>query len=117
MTVSSFTLVVLALISLLAMVEGVNKTLISSGSPERLFVINKNATNENQSRLSQQDIHILGTYDAIKLDNNAEPVMSDETVSTVMVQNIHGVRLQTNFRGVLLSKARKVHNQLRLIDG
>ncbi|HKJ30290.1 MAG TPA: FtsX-like permease family protein [Balneolales bacterium] len=117
MTIISFTLVVLALISLLAMVEGVNKTLISSGAPDRLFIINKNATNENQSRLSQQDIQILGTFDAIKLDDNAEPVMSNETVATVMAQNMSGIRLQSNFRGVNLNKARSVHYQLKLIDG
>lgn len=116
-TITSFTLVILALLSLLAMVEGVQKTLISSGAPDRMFVINKNATNENQSRLSQQEIQIFGTFDDLKLDNNAEPVMSSETVGTDMAQNLSGVRLQTNFRGVDLKKALQVHYQLKLVSG
>ena len=116
-TIISFTLVVLALISLLAMIEGVNKTLISSGAPDRMFIINKNATNENQSRLSQLDIQIIGTYNQIKLDDNAYPVMSNETVKTSYVENEAGVRFQTNFRGVDLNNALKVHYQLMLVQG
>ena len=116
-TIISFTLVVLALISLLAMIEGVNKTLISSGAPDRMFIINKNATNENQSRLSQLDIQIIGTYNQIKLDDNAFPVMSNETVKTSYVENEAGVRFQTNFRGVDLNNALKVHYQLMLVQG
>jgi putative ABC transport system permease protein len=116
-TIISFTLVVLALISLLAMIEGVNQTLISSGAPDRMFIINKNATNENQSRLSQLDIQIIGTYNQIKLDDNANPIMSNETVKTSYVENEAGVRFQTNFRGVDLNNALKVHYQLKLVQG
>jgi len=99
------------------MIEGVNKTLISSGAPDRMFIINKNATNENQSRLSQLDIQIIGTYNQIKLDDNAYPVMSNETVKTSYVENEAGVRFQTNFRGVDLNNALKVHYQLMLVQG
>lgn len=117
MTIGSFTLVVLTLIALLSMIEGVQKTLISSGEPDRLFVINENATNENQSRLSQKEALILSTYPEIKTDADARPVMSEEVVKTAYIESNSGLRIQANFRGVNLSDALKVHYGVKLSAG
>ena len=117
MTIASFTLVVLALIALLSMLEGVNKVLINSGKPDRLFVINENATNENQSRLSPKEALILSTYPEIRLDANAHPMISEEIVKTTYIEKNSSIRVQTNFRGVNLKDALKVHYGLKLITG
>jgi len=117
MTVASFGLVVVVLIALLSMVQGVNETLISAGAPDRLFVINKNATTENQSRLSVKDVQTVGLYPEIKLDASGHPVTSTESVKTTYAEGMAGDRIQVNFRGVDLEKARKVHDQLELTEG
>ncbi len=117
MTIASFTLVVLALIALLSMLEGVNKVLINAGKPDRLFVINENATNENQSRLSKKESLILSTYPEIRLDANARPMISEEIVKTTYIEKNSSIRIQTNFRGVDLDNALKVHYGLKLIAG
>jgi len=117
MTVASFALVVIVLLALLAMVQGVNETLISAGAPDRLFVLNRNATTENQSRISPKDASSVGLFPEIKLDANGNPITSDEVVKTNYTEDRQGNRTQVNFRGIDLQQARKVHYQMNLIEG
>lgn len=117
MTIASFTLVVFALIALLSMLEGVNRVLINAGQPDRLFVINENATNENQSRLSPKESLILSTFPEIRLDHDARPMISEEIVKTTYIEKNSSIRIQTNFRGVDLNAALKVHYGIKLLTG
>lgn len=117
MTIGSFTLVVVVLLALLAMVQGVNETLISAGAEDRLFVLNKNATTENQSRINAGDLPALGLFPEIKLNALGYPLTSPEMVKTTYAETQSGLRTQVNFRGVDLDKARSVHYQLKLTEG
>lgn len=116
-TIASFTLVVLVLIALLAMVQGVNATLITAGTDDRLFVLNRNATTENQSRIDPGGISPIGLYPEIKLNADGHPVTSSEMVKTSYVETISGERIQVNFRGMDLQDARSVHYQMTLTGG
>lgn len=116
-TVASFALVVLVLLALLAMVEGVNETLITAGAEDRLFVLNKNATTENQSRLNPADLPALGLFPEIKLNAQGHPVTSAEMVKTTYAETESGIRTQVNFRGVDMEKALPVHYQLEILGG
>ncbi len=117
LTIGSFALVVLVLIALLSMVRGINQTLISSGEPDRMFAIDKEASAENQSRLSYPDALAVGTYGQVRLDERARPLTSYELVGTTYADGPGGERVQVNFRGVDLDEALRVHNQLRLRAG
>lgn len=117
MTIGAFALVVLVLIALLAMVEGVNRTLISAGSPDRMFVIDQNATNENQSRISAADVRAVELYGEVKTDAQAQPYASEEVVKTSYLELPGEERLQINFRGLDPGPAQKVHYQMQLMDG
>ncbi|SMO49143.1 ABC transporter permease [Fodinibius sediminis] len=116
-TVASFALVVLVLLALLAMVQGVNATLISAGADNRLFVLNRNATTENQSRIDTGDVSTIGLYPELKLNADGRPVTSAEMVKTSYVETLSGERIQVNFRGVDLEKARSVHYHMTLVAG
>lgn len=116
-TVASFALVVIVLLALLAMVEGVNKTLISAGSDDRLFVLNKNENTENQSRINPGDIPSLGLFPEVKLDANGMPLTSAERVKTTYAEDRSDNRIQVNFRGVDLEQALNVHYQVELVEG
>lgn len=116
-TVASFALVVLVLLALLAMVQGVDETLISAGAEDRLFVLNMNATTENQSRIEPGDIPTLELYPELKLSANGQPVTSAEMVKTSYIETMGGERIQVNFRGVDLQRARDVHYQMSLREG
>lgn len=117
MTIASFALVVVVLMALLAMVQGVNETLISAGAKDRLFVLNKNATTENQSRIAAADLPALGLFPEVKLNAQGRPVTSAEMVKTTYAEQSSGLRTQVNFRGVAPRKARSVHYQMKIIEG
>jgi len=117
MTIASFALVVIVLLALLAMVQGVNATLISSGAKDLLFVINRNATTENQSLIPAKDIPVLSIYPEIKLDKKGQAVLSKEIVRTSYAEYGANKKIQVNFRGVNLPQALKVHYNMRLIKG
>lgn len=117
MTIASFALVVVVLLALLAMVQGVNETLISAGAEDRLFVLNENATTENQSRINTGDLPALGVFPEIKLSALGYPLTSPEMVKTTYAETKSGLRTQVNFRGVDLDKARSVHYQMKLTEG
>lgn len=117
MTIASFALVVIVLLALLAMVQGVNATLISSGAKDRLFAINQNTTTENQSLISAKDIPVLSMYPEIKIGKNGLPIISKEMVRTSYAEYGRGKKIQVNFRGVDLPMALKVHYNVQLVKG
>lgn len=117
MTVGSFALVVVILMISLAMIQGIEDTLISAGAPDRLFVISKNATTENKSQLSAIDRREVVLLSEIKIDSRGRPVASAEVVKTTYAEGLPGGRIQVNFRGVDFDRALDVHYEFNLING
>ncbi len=117
MTVGSFALVVVVLMVSLAMLHGIQETLISAGSPDRVFVLSKNATTENKSQLPTMAKQAVVLHPEIKLDSDGRPVTSEEVVKTTYIEGLHGGRVQVNFRGVDFKKAQEVHYQFELVNG
>ena len=117
LTMSSFGLVVFSLVMLLAMVEGVNNMLISSGAADRILTFNESVSSENQSQLSMQDVRAIKNHSAVKLTPAGLPYASSEVVTTAYAMSPRGDRIQTNFRGVVPAQAQLVHKELQIVSG
>lgn len=117
MTIGAFALVIVALLLLMAMVQGIDRSLVTKGAGNRIFVISGDATTENQSRLSPQEADILGTTKNIKLKPDGDPMISSETVGSQYVSGPGGQNILINFRGVDLSDALQVHSGIRIVSG
>lgn len=117
MTIGAFALVIVALLMLMAMVQGIDRSLVTKGAGNRIFVISGDATTENQSRLDPDEADILGTTQGIKLKPDGDPMISMETVGSQYVSGPGGQNILINFRGVDLSNALQVHNGIRIVSG
>lgn len=117
LTVSSFVLVILTLIALLATVKGIEATLIETGNPTRLVIINKNASFETQSKMTESDGTIIGAFTEIKLSPDAKPLTSFEVLTTTFADSLDGQQVQVNLRGLDMPQALAVRDEIKLIAG
>ena len=117
MTSISFAMVVATLMATLAMVKGIEDTLLSSGSADRFFAISSKTTSESQSRMEDNDPFVLDGYDEIKINVDGLPLTSHEIVTTASVGNQMNDLFRQIIRGVDLEQAKIVHNNIHIIEG
>ncbi len=72
--------VVAVLTTLLALAEGFDKTLTSSGRDDRAIVLREGATAELSSGLSQEAVNIIADAPGVTRDDNGRPLVSAEVV-------------------------------------
>lgn len=117
MTASGFTLVVAALVVMLAFINGIQTLCTTSGEPENVIVLNKGSNDEVLSQLDRNQVSQLEATRIETASGATRPIASPELF---LVINRYSERERDYFlmqvRGVQPA-AFKVHSQVRFLEG
>lgn len=79
MTVGSVALVVAVFIALMSLANGLNKALVTSGSPENIIVLREGSQTEIQSQVTRQAFQVIQSLPGIARSPQGTPLASAET--------------------------------------
>jgi putative ABC transport system permease protein len=117
MTASGFTLVVAALVVMLAFVEGVQQVCTTSGEPENVIVLAKGNTDEVFSQMDTRLMNELENARGVGRSSTGQPLASREIFLVIHRKlDQEGVFKFLQIRGVQ-PIAFEVHTQIKLIEG
>jgi putative ABC transport system permease protein len=117
MTASGFTLVVAALVVMLAFLNGIEAACATSGEPENVIVLSKGNNDEVISQMDRSLVAQVETSKGVALDASGQPIASRELFMVVHHRpDKSGEFHFLQVRGVLPA-AFRVHSQLRLLSG
>jgi putative ABC transport system permease protein len=117
MTASGFTLVVAALVVMLAFINGIEAACATTGEPENVILLSKGNTDEVLSRMERSMIAQAEASKGVALDAAGRPISSRELF--LVVHHRKEERGEFRFlqvRGVLPA-AFRVHSQVRFLEG
>jgi hypothetical protein len=83
MTVGTIALVVAVFVALFALANGLNSSLIATGSPENVIIIRQGSQTEMQSGLSKEAFQVIQTLPGIARDQEGRPKASGEIAVVV----------------------------------
>ncbi len=116
-TASGFTLVVTALIVMLAFVNGVRSVCAGSGQPENVIVLKEGAFDEILSEIGDRLARRLELTPGVSAGHDGRPLASRELFMPVNQQDQATDQYQTlQIRGVTPAASR-VHSQVRVVQG
>jgi ABC-type lipoprotein release transport system permease subunit len=116
LTIAVIALAVIASAVFLALLSSLQRTLVSTGSPENLIVLRKGSDNDGSSMLTLEAYQAIRYFDGIGRDAAGNPVVSPEMVVQPTVWTTTGVRENVLARGVE-PMAFAVHDQVRIVEG
>src|SRR5579875_2795315 len=117
MTASGFTLVVAALVVMLAFLSGIEAACAVSGEPENVILLSKGNNDEVLSQMERSLVAQVETSKGVALDAAGQPIASRELFLVVHHRpEKSGAFRFLQVRGVLPA-AFRVHSQLCLIEG
>jgi putative ABC transport system permease protein len=117
MTASGFTLVVAALVVMLAFINGIEAACATTGEPENVILLSKGNNDEVLSQMDRGLVSQVENTKGVALDSASQPVASRELFMVVHHQNKRtGDFRFLQVRGVL-PVAFRVHTQLHVIEG
>ena len=117
MTAAGFTLVVTALVIMLAFIAGIQAVCTVSGSPENVLVLAKGANDEVFSQLDNRTVSEIENARGIARDRQGRPLVSRELFMVVhRFLEAENVFKFLQIRGVQPA-AYEVHEQVTLIEG
>jgi putative ABC transport system permease protein len=117
MAASGFTLVVAALVVMLACVKGVQRVCAISGEAENVIVLGKGNVDEVLSRLNSRQASELETIPGVALDSSGSPLASRELYMVIQPYNekLKDYVFQ-QVRGVY-PMAFQVHTNVKVVEG
>jgi putative ABC transport system permease protein len=115
-TVAVIALVVIATTLFWSLIASLNRTLVSSGSPENLVVMRKGASNDGSSQLSLESLQALRFFEGIARDPAGNPLISPELVVQPFFATEGGGRENVLVRGVE-PVALLVHREVVITEG
>jgi ABC-type lipoprotein release transport system permease subunit len=115
-TAGGVALVVAVTMLLLALVNGLKYTLVSTGDPDNLVVMRKGATNDGSSSVPRPAVQALVELPGIAHDAGGAPIASPELVVQPFFRTRDGGRENVLVRGVT-PMAFEVHDQVRVTEG
>lgn len=117
MTASGFTLVVAALVVMLAFISGIQAVCIVSGGPNNVLVLAKGASDEILSQLDSRTSSEIASARGILRDRQGQPIVSREMFMVVhrLIES-KGIFKFFQIRGVE-AVAYDVHDQVKIIEG
>src|ERR671919_2124339 len=80
MTVLGIGIVIAVMVSMMALYNGVQQALVSSGSKENLMVLREGAQAESTSWVTREKYRILRALEGIEKGKDGEPLISPELV-------------------------------------
>lgn len=117
MTASGFTLVVAALVVMLAFITGIQAVCIVSGSPNNVLVLAKGASDEILSQIDSRTASEIENFKGILKDRQGKPIVSRELFMVVhrLIES-QGVFKFFQIRGVE-ETAFQIHDQVKILEG
>ena len=117
MTVLGIGLVIAVMVAMMALYNGVQEALVSSGSKDNLMVLREGAQTEATSWVTREKFRIIRSLAGIEKAQNGEPLISPELVIIFKLprrDNPTGSNI--NVRGVT-AKAMEIRPYIRMVDG
>jgi putative ABC transport system permease protein len=117
MTASGFTLVVAALVVMLAFINGIEAACATTGEAENVILLSKGNNDEVLSRMDRGLVSQVENTKGVALDSASRPIASRELFRVVHHRNERTGEFRfLQVRGVL-PVAFRVHTQLHVVDG
>jgi ABC-type lipoprotein release transport system permease subunit len=116
LTLAVVALVVVAATLFLGLVSSLERTLVSTGSPDNLVVLRKGSTNDGSSALPLEAFQAVRFFEGIARDAGGQPLVSPELVVQPFFHKPDGGRENVLVRGVE-PVALQVHDAVRLVEG
>jgi len=117
MTVLGIGIVIAVMVAMMALYNGVQQALVSSGSKENLMVLREGAQAESTSVVQRDKYRIIESLPGIEKGSDGRPIVSPEIVVIFKLprfDNATGSNL--NVRGVT-PKALEIRPYIKLVDG
>ena len=115
-TVSGIAMVVFVFAAALMMAYGVEKTLVSTGSPDNLKILRKSSQGEISSIIDGDTQNVIRTLPHIAKDTDGNLMISNEPVVVINLEIKGGGMSNVTVRGVSNS-VYKMRSQIKLVEG
>jgi putative ABC transport system permease protein len=117
LTILGISLVVFVFAGAMMLSSGIRETLVATGGDENVIIIRKASQTEVQSILYRDQAQILRTLPEIALDDNGEPIITNElSVLIAQKKRIGGDEGNVPVRGVA-EMSFKLRPQIHIIEG
>ena len=117
MTVGTIALVVAVFVALFALANGLNSSLIATGSPENVLVIRQGSQTEMQSGMTKEAFQIIQTLPGIARNEDGKPKASAEIAVVVnLPRRETGQSSNVTLRG-LSEMGFALRPQIKLVEG
>ncbi|MEW6681610.1 MAG: ABC transporter permease [Nitrospirota bacterium] len=117
MTASGMALVVFVLAAVLMLAHGLERTMVSTGSPDNALITRRSATSEVQSFLSREQAAIIMASDEITRGPDGVPLGGSETVTIInLPKRGSGKPSNVQIRGAS-ALAMTLRPQIKLVEG
>src|SRR5688500_10643272 len=116
MTILGIGIVIAVMVAMMALYNGVQSALVSSGSPENLMVLREGAQTEATSWVTREKTRIIGALPGISRGADGKPIVSPELVIIFKLpRRDNPTGSNVNVRGVT-PKALEIRPYIRIID-
>jgi len=116
MTVFTIALVVGVFLAIMALANGLNKALISTGSSDNVLVMRESAQSEVQSIVTRDSYQIIETLPGVARDAAGKPITSGEITVLVNIPRKNGQPSNVTVRGVSPAGF-SMRPQLKIVEG
>jgi putative ABC transport system permease protein len=116
MAISGITLVVFIFTAVLMMAYGVEKTLITTGSPDNVLIVRKGSPREFQSMIDRESCNLIRTLPYMAKMSDGRPILSEELVAVITMSKIDSSSCYVTIRGVSLA-VMHLRPQVKIIQG
>jgi putative ABC transport system permease protein len=116
LTIAVIALAVIATAVFLALLSSLQRTLVSTGSPDNVVVLRKGSDNDGSSAVTLEAFQAIRYLDGVARDPDGLPIVSPEMVVQPTVWTTSGTRENVLVRGVE-PMALVVHDQVRIVAG
>lgn len=117
MTVLGIGIVIAVMVAMMALYNGVQQALVSSGSKENLMALREGAQAESTSSVSRDKYRIIESLPGIEKGSDGQPIVSPELVVVFKLpRHDNPTGSNVNVRGVT-PKALEIRPYIKLVDG
>lgn len=117
LTASGMALVVFVFASILMLAEGLQKTLVETGSYDNAIIIRKASTSEVQSGIERRQASIVETDPQIATGGDGKPLVSKEIVVLInLLKRESGARSNVVIRGIT-DRSLLLRPQVKIVEG
>jgi ABC-type antimicrobial peptide transport system permease subunit len=100
LTAGGMALVVFVFATILMLAEGLEKTLVQTGSPDNLLVLRKGATSEVDSAIELDRAAVAESLPGIAIDDLGRPLLAKEVVVLITMDKRRGGSSNVTVRGI-----------------